>query len=297
MRRFYLVFAAAMIMISGCSTNTSPQYQTRPFFLSEEDTETHGRKSIFDRVIETDPGLTDYVVATDYQAQPPRRIAVLPFVDHGNGEYTVDKIPLSFRKSEEELNRSAWTHANRVRRSVSGEIGGREFEIVPLVAIDAVLADRKIDDWSKLMAVKPEQLGRWLDADAIVYGEILDYEAYYAALISVWRVSARIRIVSTRDGHEVFTAQSHRYSVDLSPAIDPLDIVINSVETLIDLRDLKLARTEYEVGREIVMRLPTARLNISQLQNEAVQKERSLEDEGEAPSTSVQLNPAVHSSW
>jgi hypothetical protein len=61
-----------------------------------------------------------------------------------------------------------------VRRSVSGEIGGREFEIVPLVAIDAVLADRGIDDWSKLMAVKPEQLGRWLDADAIVYGEILN---------------------------------------------------------------------------------------------------------------------------
>jgi hypothetical protein len=33
------------------------------------------------------------------------------------------------------------------------------------------------------------------------------------------------------------------------------------------------------------------------LQNEAVQKERSLEDEGEESSTSVQLNPAVHNSW
>src|SRR5271166_5702716 len=255
MRRFYLMFTAMMFVISGCATNTS-HYQTRPFFLSEEDTATHGRKSWFDRIVETDPGVTDYVLATDYQAAPPRRIAVLPFVDHGNGEYTVDKIPLSFRKSEDELNRSAWTHANRVRRSVSGEIGGREFEIVPLVAIDAVLADRKIDDWERLIAVQPEQLGRWLDADAVVYGEIMDYEAYYAGLISVWRVSARIRIVSTRDGREVFTADSHRFSVDLSPAIDPIDIGINSVETLIDLRDLRLARAEYEVGREIVMRLP-----------------------------------------
>jgi hypothetical protein len=123
-------------------------------------------------MIETDPGVTDEVVAADYQEQPPRRIAVLPFVDHGNGDYMVDKISLSFRKTDEELDRSAWTHANRVRRSVSGEIGGREFEIVPLVAIDAVLADRKIDDWDKLIAVKPEQLGRWLDADAVVYGEI-----------------------------------------------------------------------------------------------------------------------------
>jgi hypothetical protein len=162
-----------------------------------------------------------------------------------------------------------------------------------------VLADRKIDDWNKLMSVKPEQLGRWLDADAVVYGEILDYEAYYAALISVWRVSARIRIVSTRDGHEVFTADSHRYSVDLSPAIDPIDIVINSVLTLIDLRDLRLARAEYEVGREIVMRLPTARLNISQLQKAAVEKERSLEEESAAPTTprqTVQSNPVIPNS-
>ena len=53
------------------------------------------------------------MVAMDYQEQPPLRIAVLPFVDHGNGEYMVDKIPLSSGKNEAELNRSAWTHANR----------------------------------------------------------------------------------------------------------------------------------------------------------------------------------------
>jgi hypothetical protein len=298
--KLYLVAAVVAIAIAGCSTSTTPQYQTRPFFLSEEDTATHGRKSWFDRMIETDPGATDYAVATDYQEQPPRRIAVLPFVDHGNGEYTVDKISLSFRKSDEELNRSAWTHANRVRRSVSGEIGGREFEIVPLVAVDAVLADRKIDDWNKLMSVKPEQLGRWLDADTVVYGEILNYEAYWAGLLSIWRVTAQVRMLSTSDGHEVFSAESHRYSVDLAPAIDPIDIGINSVQTLVDLRDLKLARAEYEVGREIVMRLPTATLKISQLQNAAVKKERGSDEESEgsiAPPQTAQLGGKVSNSW
>ena len=96
MRPFYLVFAAITIIISGCSANSALQYQTRPFFLAEaeEDTATHGRKSGFDRLVETDPGLTGYVVAANYQQQPPRRIAVLPFVDYGDGEYTVDKLPL-----------------------------------------------------------------------------------------------------------------------------------------------------------------------------------------------------------
>ncbi len=285
MRWLDVVFAALMVVISGCST-TKPQYQTRPFFLAEEDTATHGRKSWFDRMIETDPGVTDEVIAPDYQESPPRRIAVLPFVDHGTGQYTVDKIDLSFRKSAEELNRAAWTHANRVRRAISGEIGGREFEIVPLVAIDAVLVDRKIDDWEELMSVKPEQLGRWLDADALVYGEILNYEAYWAGLVSVWRVTARVRMISTRDGHEIFTAESHRYSVDLAPAIDPIDIGINSAQTLVDLRDLRLARAEYEVGREIVMRLPVANHNIAQLENDAIRKERSPDQESDVPISS-----------
>jgi len=64
--------------------------------------------------------------------------------------------------------------------------------------------------------------------------------------------------------------------------IDPIDIGINSVLTMISLRDLRLARTEYEVGREVVMRLPTARLNVSALQSAAIEKERSLDEEREA---------------
>jgi hypothetical protein len=64
--------------------------------------------------------------------------------------------------------------------------------------------------------------------------------------------------------------------------------------TLIELRDLRLARAEYEVGREIVMRLPTADRNVSQLQKAAVEKESSLDAQGAGPITSqqrVQLNP------
>jgi hypothetical protein len=140
-----------------------------------------------------------------------------------------------------------------MRRCAAGEIGGRQFESVPLMAVDAVLTDRGINDWNKLMAASPEQLRRWLDATAVFYEEILNYEGYWAGLISIRRLNARDKIVSTRTGHQIFTAQSHRYSVDLAPAIDPIDIAINSVLSLIDLRDLRLARAKYEVDREMLM--------------------------------------------
>jgi hypothetical protein len=62
-------------------------------------------------------------------------------------------------------------------------------------------------------------IGRWLHADALVYGEVTDYEAYYGFLIASWRVAARVRMVSTRDGHELFACTDNRYSTSLTPAI------------------------------------------------------------------------------
>lgn len=260
-RRFYLL-VVSMVLLDGCAART--HHQSRPFFLKELELETHGRKTWFDRLIETDPGNAACVVASDYQARPPRKIAVLPFADEGDGNYVINKIPLALR-DEEERARWSWTHANRLRRAISGGLGVREFVVVPLLAIDQILGDHGITDSDKLNAIAPEDLGRWLDADALVYGELLDYEAYYAFLVAAWKVSARVRMISTEDGHEIFSCTDGRYDVTLSPVIDPIDIAIQSILSLLKFRDISLARAEYEVGRETVLRLPIAQRNISDL--------------------------------
>ena len=92
-------------------------------------------------------------------------------------------------------------------------------------------------------------------------------------LVSAWKVSARVSMVSTEDGHVIFSCTDTRYSSAVNPAIDPIDMVINSVLSVIHLRDIVLARTEYEVGREIVLRLPRAQRNIAEFQ--AVTKEKT----------------------
>ena len=71
-------------------------------------------------------------------------------------------------------------------------------------------------------------------------------------------------------------AQNSRYSTVVTPAIDPIDIVINSVLNVTELRDITLARAEHEVGREIVLRLPVAERNVSDFKTEAVAQEGSL---------------------
>ena len=99
----------------------------------------------------------------------------------------------------------AWT-ANRVRRDLAGDIAAREFFIVSLLRIDALLIHHGISDVEKLNAVPPEELGCWLDVDTLVYGELLSYEAYYGFLVSSWKVSVRVRMISATDGHEYFRA-------------------------------------------------------------------------------------------
>src|SRR5258708_25223688 len=157
------------------------QYRTRQLFLSEEEAETHGRKAWYVRVVELDPGRAKFTVAADYEQAPPKKIAVLPFTDLGDGSFVVDKIPILPRSSQERA-RWGWSHANHLRRAFAGDVATREFTMIPLLAIDAVLAERGITDYDELNGLPAMEIGRWLNADAIVYGEVVNYEAYYGFL-------------------------------------------------------------------------------------------------------------------
>ena len=95
-----------------------------------------------------------------------------PFDKMTNGDYLVNKIQVKSR-DEEGRNKWAWTHANRVGRALTGDLATREFVVVPLLTVDAVLADDAITNWDQLNAVPPEELNRWMDADTVVYGELL----------------------------------------------------------------------------------------------------------------------------
>jgi len=277
-RRIITVLAASMILgsfaLSGCAAKTDRT--DRPFFRNEYGLETHGKKNWFDHLVELDPGSIKTTVAPDYDQVAPQKVAVLPFGDHGRANFTLDKIPLTFR-SKEKVADWAWTDANRMRRAVSGYMAPREFQEANLIQVDEVLQEHGIDTEKKLLAVSPETLGKWLGVDAVVYGDVTHYEAYYAFLVSAWQVGADVKMVSTHDGKELFTASGSRYSVDFMPAFDPMDIAINSGLTLLELRDVTLARAEEEAAREIVLRIPRSEKLRSALIEQAHERQVGLE--------------------
>jgi putative lipoprotein DUF799 len=251
----------APIVLSGCA---GTDYENRTFFRTEYGLDTHGRKTWVDHLVEVDPGHIDVHVAPNYEQVAPLRIAVLPFSDRGSANFVVDKIPLTFRNREQRAD-WAWTDSNRMRRAVNGYLASREFVEANLIQIDAVLKEHGIDTKDKLDAVPPVTLGEWLGVDAVIYGEVIHYDAYYAFLISAWQVGADVKMVSTHTGEELCSINGSRYSVDLRPAFDPMDIVINSGLSLLELRDITLARAEEEEAREIVLRIPRSEKLKSQL--------------------------------
>jgi hypothetical protein len=276
-RRCWLILSAALAVLSGCSSVSQRAEERRPFFQPEYDLTSHGRKTLFDRVVELDPGGLHVTVASDYQSNAPLRLAILPFTDRGSANFVVDKIPLTFRDHQQRI-RWAWTDAQRLRRSMVGYLSEREFYVLNPIGVDAVLYSHGITDEAELEKISPRKLGSWLGADAVVYGEVVNYEAYYLALISAWQVGMQGRVVSTRTGEQLITFSGSRYSVNVMPALTPQDILINSVESLLQLRDVVLARSEEEVCRELVLRIPVSenlRLQIARQALEMAERDES----------------------
>jgi Putative bacterial lipoprotein (DUF799) len=249
-----LWFVPIVCCAMGCATNN---HETRPFFQQEYRVEAHGRKTFFDHLVEIDPGTFKVKVAHDYLQHPPARIAILPFSDSGSANFIVDKIPLTFRDKEQRRN-WAWTDAQRLRRALDGYLSEREFLVANLNGVDAVLKSRRIDTPEKLYQVPPEQLGKWLGVDAVAYGTVESYEAFYFGLIAGWRVGADIKLVSTHTGETLVHASGSRYDTSLMVALTMEDIAISSAENLLQLRDINLARSEEETCREIVHRIPVS---------------------------------------
>jgi hypothetical protein len=252
MRRYALLLT--FLTFTGCAVN---QPEERPFFQKEYATETHGRKTFFDRLVETDPGGFHLAIAPEFETNPPERIAVLPFGDFGSANVVIDKIKLTHRDRQQRYD-WAWTDSQRLRRAMQGYLAEREFVMANLEGIDAVLKEHGIDSMAKLQTVPPQQLGQWLGVDAVIYGDVLHYEGYYLFLVAAWQVGIEVRMVSTHTGDTLIHATGSRWADQVLPALDLEDIAINSAENLLQLRDINLARAEEEACRELVIRIPAS---------------------------------------
>ena len=259
---FYFLTVVLALTIYGCGSIFSRGDKKEPveeaqsgFFLDQKDYAEHGRKGKLDRLYQLDPGGNSFRYDKKFLSAPPRVIVVLPFENLIGGNLILNGFEIK-REDTKEKDEWSWTYANRLRTYFYGHLVPREFDDVELIAVDAILHGLKIDTPEKLYSYSPEQLGKILDADALIYGKVTRYDSKYYALFSQIAIGMVVRCISTKDGTVLFEAQETRTANEIRVATNPLDFVIASFQNSMSLRDVYRSRASEEVCREIVLRIP-----------------------------------------
>ena len=246
------------LIATGCFSRNYVKRKTtgeEPFFQNEEGLAEHGKKSTIDRIYQIDPGDKVFEISDKFYSDPPRRIAILPFDNLVGGNYILNSIPIP-RFSEKEEDGWNWTYANRLRRFFFGHFAAREFVDIELMYVDKMLQALGILTPNDLYKVPAQELGRILDADALIYGQVTEYKNSYYTLFAQIQIGLRVKCVSTEDGTIIFEGEQVRHDNDIRVATNPFDFVIASFQNYMSLRDVYAARASEEVVRELVIRIP-----------------------------------------
>ncbi|MGR3302925.1 MAG: GNA1162 family protein [Candidatus Scalindua sp.] len=252
----FAILLLASLFVTGCgSSNKRRTTGDEPFFQKETGLAEHGKKSTIDRIYQIDPGNKVFEISDKFYTDPPRRIAILPFDNLVGGNYILNSVPLP-RFSKKEKDGWNWTYANRLRRFFFGHFAAREFVDIELMYIDKMLEALGILTPNDLYKIPAQELGRILDADALIYGQVTEYKNSYYMLYKQIRIGLHIKCVSTEDGSIFFEGEQVRHDNDIRVATNPFDFVIASFQNSMSMRDVYAARASEEVVRELVIRIP-----------------------------------------
>jgi hypothetical protein len=254
----FAILLLISLIATGCFSRNNGERRTtgeEPFFQKETGLAEHGKKSIIDRIYQIDPGDKVFEISDKFYIDPPRRIAILPFDNLVGGNYILNSVPLP-RFSDKETDGWNWTYANRLRRFFFGHFAAREFVDIELMYVDKMLQALGILTPNDLYKIPAQELGRILDADALIYGKVTEYKNSYYALYKQIRIGLHIKCVSTEDGTVFFEGEQVRHDNDIRVATNPFDFIIASFQNSMSMRDVYAARASEEVVRELVIRIP-----------------------------------------
>ncbi len=139
----------------------------------------------------------------------------------------------------------------KVRQGVAGHLSVKRFTDVELHEIDARLAD--IAKWHRLA---PQDLGRRLNCDVLVYGLVSKPDTIYVGVYSQLALIGTLRVVGVVTGdvllHETYTTRLH----DLGVPFSPVGLVSSMVRNLWTFTDTRFARAIDDLSRNLAALVP-----------------------------------------
>jgi len=132
--------------------------------------------TLFSGTYKVDPYMEDH---------RPRTVAVLPFVDKSGSK----------------------EGAQAVRKGFYNHFSSLPFKDMEIYQVDRMLAKAGLTDPIAISKKSPQELGGILGVDGIVYGEISNFDKFFAGIYSQVAVGAEIRMYEAKTGHFLWSGQ------------------------------------------------------------------------------------------
>jgi hypothetical protein len=211
-------------------------------------------KNIVDRVYELDPQGKIFVSRTLLE-NPPRTVAVLPFrsqIGEGRVEGSEELFNFLSRKDPSQPE----SVGERMRRAFFGQFAQLEFDHVKISRIDRTLQREGLDTWEKMKSLPPQRLGELLAADAVIIGEVTQFDYYYALLYSQLAVGLSLEMRDTKTGEILWRVHDARRDHTVRIVYDPIALAVGLFQVGFSMRPINMMRAMDEICRELVGTIP-----------------------------------------
>ena len=170
---------------------------------------------------------------------PPKSIAILPFGNQTDSE-GIDEI---------------------VRTTIYSHLSAHPYKDIELHEVDRKLRRYNLMEYEKLSAVSAKRLGRILRCDAVVFGEVTEFQRVYAGIYSQMAVGASITVWDTRTGKKIWSdehiTRNHEGGIPLAIT----DFAMIGIRSGMNLTDSEKIKTVDELSRHLTGRVPIPDLN------------------------------------
>lgn len=177
---------------------------------------------------------------------PPATVAVLPFELTYDYDLAKGEAPPESHSEGVEI----------LRETFARTFASLPFQDVPVREVDGTLAQHGIRGAEGLGSVSPQDLGKWLQVDAVLMGEVTRVNNMTSPLFTETLLEARVRLVSTRDG-SVLWEEDGKKAVR-GGVIMQKGQVVDFVQNQIDNRKTELAflKVSEKLSQKLIEKFP-----------------------------------------
>ncbi len=181
--------------------------------------------TVFNGTYKVDPYMEDH---------KPRTVAVLPFVDKSGS-----------KEGSEAVRKGFYNHFSSL-----------PYKDMEIHRVDRALMKAGLTDPEIIHRKSPQELGKILEVDGVIYGEISNFDKLFAGIYSQVAVGAEVRMYETKTGHFLWSGQHVARIHEGGIATTPVGIIATVIAAAMNVRDIQLLRACDDLFRDMVKTIP-----------------------------------------